>query len=923
MRSAKLQSFCLVLVSVALLSGCDLFVSPEKRVERARADISKNDYGAAVIELKNALESDPDQVDARLLLAQASLHLGDALGAQKELRRARDAGAQPAQVAELSAEVFLALGQARELLAQIGSNQVALREPTRSMYRAEALLALGQADDAAASFQDVLDAAPDSVRALVGLARARAGQRQAVEALRLLEQAPAGSADDVSVLLAKGEILAAQGRLTDARSVLQKAFGARAGLPVLQQARLLATLTEAELTGGDVEGARRALEALAQITPESTLTALLNARIAMASQDYATAAAQLQRIVVGLPDFVPARFLLGAALVAQGSFNQAESHLSRVVALAPDNLEARKLLARVRLRIGQPDAALELLSSLQSEGDADVNALMGLAHMQLGESARALTFLERTAAMEPSNRDRQLELAASYLRAGEYRKSVSLLRGLEHVDGDSRRDTLLISAVAALDGIDAGDAEMNALLAAHPKDIALLNTGSLILAQRGEFERARGLLGRALAENPAEADTLINSARVELAAGNLPAASVRLQGVIAVAPDNLQARMGLAEIAMRANDLRAAAAALEPLNKDGAAALEPRLALARIYLLDRRAQNAADLLAKVEQGAGRNAAVNNAIGLLYLEAGRYDEAGAQFQKAISLEGGNADYWLNQARVQLALERRVQARESLERARAARPDSATVIAALAMLDIRDGRPAAGAQRIAALRKARPDDPSLLALEGDFLAATRDYEGASRAFDAAIRLRPSRTLSIRAYHARRDGRLRDATAPLEAWVAKQPDDFLVQAVLAEAYVRGGQLRRARETYEFIVEHAAPNALVLNNLAWLYQETKDARAEATAEKAYRLQPGNAAIADTYGWILVESGKVADGLKILQPIQAEGGPEIRYHYAVALARSSDVAQARRVLEDVVASKEEFGAQGDARRLLKELSTR
>src|SRR5699024_10498973 len=120
--------------------------------------------------------------------------------------------------------VFLALGQARELLAQIGSNQVALREPTRSMYRAEALLALGQADDAAASFQDVLDAAPDSVRALVGLARARAGQRQAVEALRLLEQAPAGSADDVSVLLAKGEILAAQGRLTDAPSVLQKAF---------------------------------------------------------------------------------------------------------------------------------------------------------------------------------------------------------------------------------------------------------------------------------------------------------------------------------------------------------------------------------------------------------------------------------------------------------------------------------------------------------------------------------------------------------------------------------------------------------------------------------------------------------------------------------------------------------------------------
>lgn len=923
MRSAKLRSLCLLLVVSVALPGCDLFVSPEKRVERARADIARNDYGAAVIELKNALESDPDQVDARLLLAQASLHLGDALGAQKELRRARDAGAQPAQLAELTAETTLVLGQARELLAQIDSNQVALGEPSRSIYRAEALLALGQADQAAASFEDAHRSDPDSVRALIGLARARAAQRQAPEALRLLEQAPGGAADNVAVLLARGEILASQGRLTDARGVLQRAFAARAELPVLQQARLLGTLTEAELTGGDVEGARRALQALSQISPESTLTLLLNARIAMAAQDYATAVADLQRVVVGMPDFVPARFLLGAALVAQGSLNQAESHLARVVALAPDNLEARKLLARVRLRIGQPDAALELLSSLQSDGDADVNALLGLAHMQLGESGRALTFLEKTAAIEPSNRDRQLALASSYLRAGEYRKSVNVLRGLPHVEEDARRTALLITAVAATDGIEAGDAELEALLSAHPKDTALLNTGSLFLAQRGEYERARGLLGRALAAKPADPVTLINSARIELAAGNLAAASARLQGIIAAQPDHLQARMGLAEVALRANDLKAAATALEPLNKDGAASIEARLALARIYLLDRRPQDAAQVLAKVEQGAGGNAPVINAIGLLYLEAGRYDEAGAKFQKAIGLEGGNADYWLNQARVQLALERRVQARESLERARAARPDSAAVVAALAMLDIRDGRPAAGAQRIGALRKAHPDDPGLLALEGDFLAATRDYEGASRSFDAAIRLRPSRALSIRAYHARRDGRLRDATAPLESWVAKQPDDFVVQAVLAEAYVRGGQTRRAREKYEFIVEHAAPNAVVLNNLAWLYYETEDARAEATAEKAYRLQPSNPSIADTYGWILVERGKVADGLGILKTVEASGSPETRYHYAAALARSGDAAQARRVLEEVVETKEDFSAQGDARRLLKELSTR
>jgi Tfp pilus assembly protein PilF len=182
-------------------------------------------------------------------------------------------------------------------------------------------------------------------------------------------------------------------------------------------------------------------------------------------------------------------------------------------------------------------------------------------------------------------------------------------------------------------------------------------------------------------------------------------------------------------------------------------------------------------------------------------------------------------------------------------------------------------------------------------------------------------PSAGLSVRAYQVRRDGRLGDVTAPLESWVAKQPDDFSVQAVLAEAYARGGQLLRARDKYEFIVEHVSANAVILNNLAWLYHETRDDRALGTAERAYRLMPTNVAIADTYGWILVERGKVAEGLAILRSAEANGGAEVKYHYAAALARSGDRLAARQRLERLLAGNEEFDSQGDARRLLQELA--
>jgi len=413
MSSARLLGLWVMFAVV--LSGCDVFISADGRVERARAEIASGDYQAAVIDLKNALESEPDHAQGRLLLAEASLQLGDVRGAEKELRRAREAGAKGDAVAALTAETQLALGQGRELLAQLDSKQIVLTEPMHSIYRGEALLLMGKVEDAAAAFEAARRVDPKRPRALIGLARARAGQRQADEALKLLDDVPADSPDHAAALLCRGEILAAQGRFEDARSTLQAALAAQGRLTIYQRVSLLAILTESELAGGDINGARASLQALAQMAPNAPLTLVLGARIAMATQDYAAAAAGLQRVVAGMPDFVPARFLLGAALIAQGNVNQAESHLARVVQMAPENLEARKLLARVRLRLGQPDAALDLLSPLQSDADSDVNSLIGLAHLQLGDADKAVMFLERNAG-EGSSREKQLELAATYLR---------------------------------------------------------------------------------------------------------------------------------------------------------------------------------------------------------------------------------------------------------------------------------------------------------------------------------------------------------------------------------------------------------------------------------------------------------------------------------------------------------------------------
>ncbi len=57
-----------------------------------------------------------------------------------------------------------------------------------------------------------------------------------------------------------------------------------------------------------------------------------------------------------------------------------------------------------------------------------------------------------------------------------------------------------------------------------------------------------------------------------------------------------------------------------------------------------------------------------------------------------------------------------------------------------------------------------------------------------------------------------------------------------------------------------------MALNNLAWVAGQLKDPKALEYAERADKLAPGNPAILDTYGMLLVEKGDIARGVEMLQ---------------------------------------------------------
>jgi len=916
----------LALACALHLGGCDYFVSPEQRIERAQRQVdASNDRGAA-IELQNALRAQPENVQARLMMAEVSLRLGDPQGARKELQQAVAHGAKGVQLNELSAKIRLALGEFDELAVQLDTDEQALPEPARSTYHGLAQLGSGRIDAAVADFRRAIAADASATEARIGLADALVQQKQLSEAAAEVARALAAEPKNPAVLSAQGRILAQQGDYKAAVTALKAARSGAAGkLSINEYNRVLVDLVDAQLASGDVAGATASHAELLKRAPDAPVTRLLAARLAFTHQDYVTAVAEAQKVVAALPNLVPARLLLGSALAAQGGLNQAEVQFAAAVRTAPDSVEARKLLARINLQLQRPDVALQVLAPTQrSSNDPQLDALMGWANLQHGDESAGLELLERSSRAQPGDRQLKLSLAAAYLQAGQNEKAVGLLSAMPRVAGETQRDRLLVAALAASKGRQAANDEMQKLVAASPKDIALLNLAAEFHGRQRDFERARQLLNAALAVKPTDVDTLINLARLEVADGNSAAARAAIQKALAVDPHNATALLTHAKIMLQSGDVAGAIPLLEQVRADDAGQIEPRLLLARIYLQRGQGREADAVIGEVLGHSEGVPAIANVVGQLYMDAGRFDEALTQFNVAVSGKPDEVAYSLNVARAQQALGKGAGARALLEKLAAAHPESIPVQAALIADDLRDRRREAAVARVTQLRKAHPADPAVMTLEGDVAMDSKSYPAASAAYQAAFAAKPSNSLAVRNYRARQLGKLAQPLAPLQNWLEKRPTDVAVRMVLAEAYASAGQRATAIEQYEIATRGERPNAMALNNLAWMYYEGGDQRAFDTAKRAYTAAGASppAAIADTYGWVLVESGKVAEGLPILEKAVADskGQRDIRYHYAAALARVGKRDLALRELRVLSSGDQNYASAARVRKLLDEL---
>lgn len=902
-----------------LLAGCHGTQSSASLLADAQQYRQKGEARAAIIQLKNLLQKEPDSAPARLLLGSIYIDTGEALSAEKELRKARSLGLGSQQVMPLLGKAWLMLGQFDKVLAEIADDAA---QPANVLaLRGDALLALGRQDEARAVFARLLEAHPGQVEALLGLARLAAQEQQLSATELLLAQALNNAPANLDALRLQGDLLRLQGKNGAAR------------LAYMHILKLKPDNTQAHIDLANLDILEnRYLEAAAQLaTARKTAPNSLGLLQAQAMLDFRqgknkAALQSLQLVLRAAPEHMPAILLAGAVQLKLGSPQLAETYLQRFLAVYPTHVYALKMMASIELMRGKTDAALDLLQPALSTfpNDVELLSLAGEAHLRARRYDKAAAFFEQANTLAPDTARLHAALGMSHLGMGENSRAIDELERASVLDKNTPQvGTILVLTLLRHQQNDKALATVKMLEQQQGTNPLLLNLkGGVYLALR-DVPAARASFEQALGMDPVYLAALNNLAQLDLAGKKPQQAQQRFERALAKAPKNADLCAALAKLAASQGKTDEARRWLERGHRDNRDAVAPALLLSNFYLQTGAPDKALELARTLQAGHPGDADALAMRAQVEYGAGQTQAALDSYSKLASIQTTSAPVQMRISSLHLALGEHQNALQAVKRAQVLDPTllEARVVEVALLLALNRQHDA-----LAVARQVQHQQPKLAAgykLEGDVLMAQKLPQDAVKLYQHALQLSNIGPMQVQLYRALlAAGQLREADARMAAWLQDKPDDLGLRSYVAGVKLAAKQYRSAIEQLQYIVAKDAANVAALNDLAWAYQQQQDPRALATAEQALKLVPDNPIVLDTLGWIVLEQGDVKQATTLLRKAAglAPKLAEIQYHLGAALAKSGDKPGARKQLEQLLAAHKNFPQRAEAQALLTQL---
>ncbi|NKB21345.1 MAG: PEP-CTERM system TPR-repeat protein PrsT [Alphaproteobacteria bacterium] len=912
--------FVLSAAGVALAAKGDNDKSQEF-VEDAQQYLDKGDINAAVIQLKNALQQDPNNVSARKLLGEIYLQVGNGPAAEKELKAAQQRGAKGKDLQIQIARAYMLQRKFDKVLKELKYDVTDPKDRLLVLLaRGQAYLGINELEDAERTFTEAEKLKDDDIQPKIGLARILAVKNKVKEAEAKIDAALAIKADSAEALVLKGGIRRLNRDLEGAVQAFDKAVKANKGNLRARLGRAAALID----LNKDVE-AEADLQAVFQRSRKHPLANYLSALSLAKKKDFAGAQEAVQRGGPSLDNHMPSVFLSGAINYGLNQLEQAAANLGRFVGKNPKNVRARKLLGATLVRKNESKKAIEILEPLvtENQADAQVKSLLGSAYMRTGKFAKGAEMFEQAAKENPKKSAIRTQLALSRLAQGSTDQAVGDLEAAINLDPDANQASVLLALVHLRKGkFDDALKAAEALKKSMPENPLALNLIGASLLGKGSLKEARASFEEALRKKPEFHPARMNLAQLDLREKKDANAMKHYNAIISADPKHIGALMALANIAAKNKQDQDVVKWLKQAGEANPKSVAPRLQLIRYYNSRRSIRKALSVARSLNTSVPRNPQLLEALGRAEVASNNILNAVGTFRELVDVvpKSPRAHQLLGDSLVASKDPR--AARESFNKSLELDKSYVPTMMRLAELESREGNLDKALELAQAIDGKRPKFAAGKMLAGDAYVRAKQFKKALVEYDAGLKKVDTGALAIRRFNAQRQAESLDkALAGLQTWVDRK-NEAAVRHVLASNYISNKRYDDAIRESEKLLKDDQDNPVLLNNLAWLYSEKKDPRAAEFGKRALDKAPKSAAVMDTLGWILLSNGDIAKGTELLKKAN-EAAPkqgDIAYHYAIALQKGGKTREAKRLLDRLIAQKGTFSDMGKVNKLLKEL---
>ncbi len=846
-----IKTLMILTLSTSFLTGC--FDSEkkkddtsEKHLIQSTAYLQQGQFGAAMIEARNAIKNDPRAPEGHVALANCFIALGNYKSAIAQLTQISPEG--NANYVLALAEAYIGRGKYRSSIQLLEENAELFTNEGRPKYlllRGNAKNGIGEFESAISSYESAIKANPSFTDAKLKLAETYImldKDHQAFEYLRQMEQEDGENPD---VILFKAKLALKDHNLEEGVKLLTQALGKtqKTDLMTPTRASMLSALAEVLTRLGRSADALIYTRIIANAYPGSQG---LQNQYSEAVKEYREGNMEkaenlLVEILKDSPNHEKAGQLLGIINYFQGDLTDAEYYFNESLDPEISSDAAKHIMAMTSLRLQKPEEVLELLAD---EIDTTTNvsniALYGVAALSSDKPEEGIKYLRKAVKLEPSRSQLNLVIAHHYnsLQPPQYEKALEeITQASKSSPDDSRLQEALVRQHMIIGNMSKAETAMIQILSKYPNQHSTHLLAGNFARYNGKLPEALKHFQKSLSLSPDSANIIFMVAKTQFELRDWESSSDTFKKFIKLEPTRIEGYRGLLDASVPAGKQQETIKYIEEQTKEtpqSSALVAIGILLAKSGDLG-AAETYKDKALTLSPGDARAlklaAAVNYTRGKKAKAKGNFAEAKKFALKGLQSDSNNAPLFILLAESEIDSKNFVEAAEVIKQIKAV------------------------------------DKYLALHLTGDLNNAQKYFASALENYQTVWDKQPTDLLGQKIYRLfGSSGHEQKAQEFLDIWIEKLPNGVRARASRSSIYINNGQFKAAKSDLEAGQKIAPNSTLILNNLAWVYQKLGDSRALAVAEKAQEISPTDPNVLDTYGWILYNEGQKDRAITILE---------------------------------------------------------